>query len=162
VEGKVKVESSSGETAHFLDLKEIFIRKDGIEKHFTVELVEANDTGRLVMKLGGIDSPEEMKKYSGWEILVSRKNACPLDRDEYYTADLCRCALVYGKPPAAVGRITGVIDGGAGELLEVVLEDTPDGERTVFVPFGRSLSVPLILKRVLLSYCIYGFWSNIL
>ncbi|MDR2898195.1 MAG: ribosome maturation factor RimM [Spirochaetaceae bacterium] len=138
VEGKVKVESSSGETAHFLELKEIFVRKDGVEKRFAVESVDANDIGRLVMKLGGIDSPEEMKKYSGWEILVPRKNACPLDRDEYYIADLCRCALVYGVPPVVVGRITGVIEGGAGELLEVVLDDASAEDRTVFVPFRNE------------------------
>ncbi|MDR1747514.1 MAG: ribosome maturation factor RimM [Spirochaetaceae bacterium] len=143
VNGKVKVESSSGETSHFLELKEIFVRKDGIEKRFALESAEVNGIGCLIMKLDGIDSPEEMKKYSGWEVLVPRENACPLDRDEYYITDLCRCSLVYGKPPVTVGRITGVIEGGAGELLEVALEDDPDqetpsGGRKVFVPFRKE------------------------
>ncbi len=138
VNGKVKVESSSGETSHFLSLKEISVRKDGVEKRFAVESAEVNGIGRLIMKLGGIDSPEEMKKYSGWEILVPRESACPIERDEYYIADLCRCSLVYGTPPVTVGRIIGVIEGGAGELLEVALENTPSGGRTVFVPFRQE------------------------
>jgi 16S rRNA processing protein RimM len=138
VNGQVKVESSSGETSHFLNLKEIILRKDGVEKHFLVESVEANDAGRLIMKFDSIDFPEEVRKYSGWELLVPRKNACPLDRDEYYVADICRCSLIYGKPPVVIGKIADVIEGGAGELLEVILSGVSVGEKTVFVPFRNE------------------------
>ena len=40
VKGDIKVSSYSGETAHFLPLKEVFLKKGNVQKRFAVERVQ--------------------------------------------------------------------------------------------------------------------------
>ena len=40
VRGDIKVSSYSGETDHFLPLKEVFLKKGAVQKHFDVERVQ--------------------------------------------------------------------------------------------------------------------------
>ena len=44
VKGDIKVSSYSGETAHFLQLKEVFLKKGSVQKRFGVEKADF-DTG---------------------------------------------------------------------------------------------------------------------
>ncbi|MCR4791007.1 MAG: ribosome maturation factor RimM [Treponemataceae bacterium] len=139
--GKFKVESTSGECEHFFKLSEVTLRNGSTEKDFKVEAVEGN-INSLLMKLGGINSPEDAKKYQGYEILVPRDKACPLKKGEYYVEDLKQCKLVYYKDgnkskkglaedSASVlitGTITDVLEGGTGKLLEVELAESLNAE----------------------------------
>lgn len=131
VKGNFRVESTSGEYEHFNEIDEVTLRNgDGGErKIFKVESVETG--GRdLFMKLSGIETPEEAKKYGGFQILVPREKACPLKEDEWYVVDLIGSNLVYnfGNEKNAdgektVGTITDVLEGGTGDLLEVFLAE---------------------------------------
>ena len=166
VTGNFKVESTSGEYGHFADMAEVTLRngKTGSEKLYRVEGLELSGQ-TLLMKLAGIDSPEEVKKINGCEIVVPREYACPLEKNEWYAEDLKQCALVYPKDgwgkdgleakasPAdfvTVGRVTDVLEGGTGNLLEIKLAEdctlladnvkfTANGKtRTVLVPFKNE------------------------
>jgi len=166
VTGNFKVESTSGEYEHFADMEEVTLRNDktGSEKLYKIEGVELSGQ-TLLMKLAGIDSPEEVKKINGCEIVVPREYACPLDKSEWYVEDLKQCALVYPKDgwskdgleaktsPAdfvTVGTVTDVLEGGTGNLLEIKLAEdcnlladdvkyTANGKtRTVLVPFKNE------------------------
>ena len=166
VTGNFKVESTSGEYEHFADMEEVTLRngRTGSEKLYKVEGVELSGQ-TLLMKLAGIDSPEEVKKINGCEIVVPREYACPLDKSEWYVEDLKQCALVYPKDgwskdgleaktsPAdfvTVGTVTDVLEGGTGNLLEIKLAEdcnlladdvkyTANGKtRTVLVPFKNE------------------------
>jgi len=134
VDGFVKVESSSGEVAHFGDLHEVLLRtggEGGTIKRFEIEVAEGN-SHCLLIKFRGIETLEQARKLAGSEILVPRDSACPLEEGEYYVCDLCTCVLVYDGTP--IGKITGVTEGGAGDLLEVSLTD---GEKR-FVPLRKE------------------------
>lgn len=148
VDGRVKVESTSGEFEHFYDLDEVVLRSNGVERTFNIENIEAVHSGLLV-KFRGIDSPEEAKKLAGSEIVVPRDRACPLHRGEFYVSDLCTCVLVYKGSP--VGRITSVMEGGAHDLLEVQVAEGsgPDssGNRTVLVPFRDEFVGAVDIKK---------------
>jgi 16S rRNA processing protein RimM len=162
LEGKFKVESTSGECEHFFDLDEVTLRIGTIEKTVKVESIEGN-VNSLIMKCAGINSPEDAKKLSGSEILVPRNKACPLNEGEFYVEDLKQCKLVYlpnEKKPAKLsglaentesaifaGTITDVLEGGAGKLLEVELSeslniasDSTDKSKPkrVLVPFKKE------------------------
>jgi 16S rRNA processing protein RimM len=131
LKGHMKVLSFSGETDHFLELGSLILGSGNRRKEFLIEevFVRSND---LVMKLAGIDTPEAVKMYNGWDILVSRDKAAPLEEGEYYTADLIGCTLIWaGKP---VGKVLSLVEGGGGELLEV---EKTDGT-TCFVPFRKE------------------------
>jgi len=164
VSGNFKVESTSGVFEHFYSMKEVTLRngKTGDSKPFKVESVDEG-AATLYMKLDGINSPEDVKKYNGWEIIVPRKYAKKLEKDEWYIEDLKECALNYYPEqgndglavktapttgePVRVGTITDVIEGGSGNLLEVLLAEDLDlladnlksaegKKRTVYVPFN--------------------------
>ncbi len=138
LDGFVKVESASGEVAHFADLEEVSLRPRGTEgpgKRYEIEAVEGS-SALLLLKFRGIDSAEEAKRLSSMELVVPRDQACPLEEGEWYVEDLCQCTLVYEGNP--IGKIAGVMEGGAGDLLEVILSEgsNPDGSggKTRLVP----------------------------
>lgn len=162
--GNCKVESTSGEFQHFTGMKDVVLRKNSVETKRTIEKVSIGG-GILYIKFSGINSPEEAKKLSGSEIVVSREFACPCGKDEYYVEDLKQCQLVYTSgsakgmaeksaattaEPVVVGTITDVLEGGAGDLFEVVLSEscsllsqelrtTSSGKpRKVLVPFKKE------------------------
>ncbi|WP_407435629.1 ribosome maturation factor RimM [Treponema sp.] len=156
--GQFKVESASGFYEHIETLKEVTLRHGEQVKTFKVESTEpTNQT--LYMKLEGVDSPEEAKQLNGWDIRVPRKFAKPLSKDEWYIADLLKCTLIYESKDGLagensglyeIGTITDVLEGGAGDLLEISLSEscsiladnikkTSSGKpRRVLVPLNRE------------------------
>jgi 16S rRNA processing protein RimM len=157
-EGECKVESSSGEYEHIAKLEQVTLRHGDQTKEVKVESASlAHNT--VYLKFKGIDSDEAVKKFNRWELVVPRKYAKPLKKDEWYITDLQNCSLVWNGDPAlsdapaaeeVVGTITDVLEGGAGYLLEVSLSEsctcisddikfTASGKtRTVLIPFNNE------------------------
>ncbi len=157
ITGEFKVESTSGEYGHFASMEEVALSDGTAEKTFKVESTkEAAST--LYMKLAGINSPEEAARYNRWKIVVPRKNAHKLQKNEWYIEDLKGCSVWYKKETAGntapaidensvVGTVTNVTEGGSGYLVEILLSEAcsflddsiklnKNGRaRTVFVPF---------------------------
>ena len=163
--GEVRVESASGRYEHIAVLKEVTLVQKGISAKYAVE--NARVAGNvLYMKFAGVDSPEAAKKLNGAALQTSLENACPLKEGEWYVEDLKKCSLVYFgeenglgndvaptddiRSRSVVGSITDVLEGGAGELLEVLLSEDCDvlkeevklnankKPRTVYVPFNET------------------------
>jgi 16S rRNA processing protein RimM len=153
--GEFKVESASGYFDHFLDMTEVTLRngKTGDSRLFKIEEVDAGDHD-LYMKLVGMNSPEEAKKFSGWEIVVPRDKACPLGENEWYVEDLKKCSLVYipkdedglEKEPVVIGKITDVMEGGSSDLLEISLAENCD-LLTDAMRFGTDEDGRILYKR---------------
>jgi len=157
LDGFVKVESTSGEFAHFADLSEVQLRFGGngpsggnaenaTVKRYEIEAVEAS-SALLLIKFRGVDTPEQAKRLAGAQILVPRDKACPLSEGEYYVSDLCQCVLVYQGTP--LGTIIGVQEGGAGDLLEVSLTEGLSLElskRTALVPLRKEFVGKIDMK----------------
>ena len=153
--GEFKVESASGRYEHIAQLKEVALRLKGQTTLYKVERVEGSDNA-FYMKLAGVDSPEAAKKLNGAELRVSRDKALQPNEGEWLIEDLKNCSLVYCEnglangAPVVIGSITDVLEGGAGDLLEVVLSEscsllddsvkkTSSGKpRTVLVPFNDT------------------------
>lgn len=160
--GNCKVESTSGEFQHFTGMKDVVLRKNGVETKRTIEKVSFGN-GILYIKFSGVNTPEDAKKLSGSQIVVPREFACPCGEDEYYVEDLKRCQLVYGGAaeglaedaapaagePVVVGTITDVLEGGAGDLLEVVLSESCDllGQELRTTASGKSRKVLVPFKK---------------
>ena len=166
--GEVRIESASGRYEHNAALKEVTLVQKGISAKYAVENARlAGNT--LYLKFAGVDSPEAAKKLNGAALRTSRENACPLNEGEWYVEDLKNCYLVYfgeddglgndvaptdgvrqANVRSVVGSITDVLEGGAGELLEVLLSEDCDvlkeevkltaskKPRTVYVPFNET------------------------
>ena len=128
VRGHVKVGSFSGEYDHFHALKSVQLRSGSRIRDFTIEEVRLTERNALV-KLAGIETPEDARTLSRWELWAPRENACPLRDGEYYSADLHGLRLVCAGEE--LGTIVSVWDNGASDLLEI---ERSDGKRQV-VPF---------------------------
>lgn len=163
--GEVRVESASGRYEHIAALKEVTLVQKGISAKYAVENARVAGNA-LYLKFAGVDSPEAAKKLNGAALQTSRENACPLKEGEWYVEDLKQCSLVYFgeenglgndvaptddiRSRSVVGSITDVLEGGAGELLEVLLSEDCDvlkeevklnankKPRTVYVPFNET------------------------
>ena len=145
--GECKVESASGEYEHLLDLKEVTLVQGEQSREAKVESVSLGNAVAYV-KFEGIDSDEAVIKYRNWGIKVPRKYCKPLNKDEWYIEDLRECSLIYegkdapatliapGSKYAVMGKITDVMEGGGGNLLEVSLAESCD--RKVLVPFNKE------------------------
>ncbi len=129
VSGFLKVRSLSGEVGHFSRLETVYIGSQAAPIPFEVEQVAPSKGGDVLLKLKGIDTPEDARRLSGKDIWADRGEAAPLKEGEYYLADLAGCRIL--SRGAEVGRVKAVIEGGSADLLEVV-----DAEgRTFLVPF---------------------------
>ena len=137
VHGQLKAESYSGEVEHFRALETVQLRKNGHSRDFSVERIEPFGKGVLI-KLKGLDSPEEGKAYAQWEIWVSRSKACRLEKGEYYHADLCGASVLLDG--GTVGTVRSVINAGNGDLLEVVLSEEKEVK---LIPFRKEFIGPV-------------------
>ena len=119
MEGFVKVKPFSGETAHFSRLETVTLRKDGEEKAQTVAEVIPR-SGFILMRFSGITSPEAAGLLGGAEIIAAREYAAPLNEGEYYIEDLKGLEVVNAQGQL-LGHIADILEGGGGQLAELLL-----------------------------------------
>jgi 16S rRNA processing protein RimM len=122
LEGFVKVRSLSGETAHLLKLSSVMLRGRMGERVYGIEAARKIEgaSANLLVKFKDVDTPEDAARLAGAEILLPRSQAAPLEEGEYYIEDLKGLRMM-DPDGREVGVVTGVIDGGGGQLVEVRL-----------------------------------------
>lgn len=90
--------------------------------------------GRLVLKLGGVDSIEAAELLRGYEVVIPRAERAPLDEDSVYIADLAGCVLYDRASDAVAGTIVDV-DRESSNTPLIVLR-TAGGE--LLIPFAKA------------------------
>jgi 16S rRNA processing protein RimM len=152
IEGFAKLKSLSGECSHLLGLSRVVLRNGTGEKEYCIEAMKQGGSvpgsaPLLFVKFSGIDSPEDVKKLVGCELLVTRAAAAPLEDGEFYISDLkglkvyCPTSEATGESAASgeyphyIGEITDIIEGGGGLLAEIRLFADGSEGRVCLVPF---------------------------
>ena len=117
------------------------------ERRFPVEDVWEHQ-GRLVIKLGGVDSIEDAERLRGCDVCVPREERLPASEGEYHVSDLIGCRV---EDPSGreVGTVVAWQEAGGPMLLEV----RPPGGGEILVPFARSicLSIDPAAKRIIVE-----------
>lgn len=139
VRGYLKVKSFSGDTEHFFKLSFVLLKKNSSSRRFEIEEIKPNGD-QLLMKLKGINTPEEGKLYSGWEIWVPREMGSSLDDNEFYHADLNGCKVML--KGESIGIVNSIMEG-ATDLLEVKLND----DQMKFIPFNAVFIGPVDVEK---------------
>ena len=134
VKGFVRVKPYSDDFKHFFSLKEVTLQREGKSRKVEIKQVQ-NHSGELLVKFKGIDSPEDARFISGWDILVPRQQASKLGKGEVYIADLPGMKLVYENEE--VGEVVSTIEGAQALLLEVL---ALDGKKYL-VPYMKGIFV---------------------
>lgn len=122
IRGEVKVFPTTEDPQRFKGTKEIIL-DTGSEKK-VLEVASARFFKNLViLKFKGIDSINDIEKYKGKDLLVTRENAIPLNEGEYYIADIIG-ATVVTEDGVQFGILKDVLTTGANDVYVVDHEGT--------------------------------------
>ena len=127
VKGWVKVRPHTAATHNLLAYRTWWVGREGGWREIAVG--EARVHGRTVVaRLEGCDDRDAAAALRGISVAVPRAALPRTQSGEYYWADLIGLAVVNGSAQA-LGRITGVLQTGANDVLVVA------GERERLIPF---------------------------
>ena len=131
IRGEVKVFPTTEDPKRFKGMKEIILDTENEKK--VLEVASARFFKNMViLKFKGIDSINDIEKYKGRDLLVTRENAIPLEEGEYYIADILG-ATVVTEDGETFGVLKDVLTTGANDVYvvehegkEVLLPVIPD------------------------------------
>lgn len=117
IRGEVKIFPTTDDVKRFDYLKEAYI--DAGKGKIKVEVSNVRYFKNLVIvKFKGIDNINDIERYKGKDLLVTRENALPLEEGEYYLADIIG-ANVYTEDGNLFGSLEDVIETGANLVYSV-------------------------------------------
>ena len=128
VRGEVKVFPTTDDVKRFKRLKKVILDTGKEEKILEVE--GARFMKNLVLlKFKGYDSINDIEKYKGCSLYVTREDAVRLRKDEYFVADLIGME-VFLEDGSAFGKLTDVMTTGANDVYVITSAD----RREILVP----------------------------
>lgn len=120
IRGEVKVFPMTDDPKRFCDLKTV--KLDTGKGFLDLEIEHVRFQKQFVIvKFKGIDNINDIEKYKGMDLFVTRENAVPLAEDEYYIADIIG-AEVFTEDGTFFGTLKDVMETGAN-LVYVVEHD---------------------------------------
>ena len=135
VRGEVRLKSFCAEPTAIADYAPLFT-EDGA-RSIAVSLGGPIPAG-FSARLSGVRTREEAEALRGVRLYADRARLPGLGEDEFYHADLIGLQVL-DTGGAAVGRVSAVLNHGAGDLLEV----QRPGKGAALVPFTRAV-VPTV------------------
>lgn len=137
IKGEVKVKSFT-EVDTDIDQYGPLESKDGSKK-FTIKV-----TGRskelLRVKIKGIDDRNAAEALIGTALYVNKDVLPELEEDEYYHTDLIGLKVIEKNSNQEAGKVEGVYNFGAGEILEIKVNAT---NKLEMIPFTKQY-VPVV------------------
>ncbi|MEY8352213.1 ribosome maturation factor RimM [Lachnospiraceae bacterium 54-53] len=117
VKGEVKVYPTTDDAGRFNDLKHVIL--DTGREHVELEIQGVKFfKNMIILKFKGYDSINEIEKYRGKDLLITRDQAVELGPDENFIVDLIGLSVVT-EEGTAFGTLTDVIKTGANDVYEV-------------------------------------------
>jgi len=135
VRGEVKVFPTTDDVKRFKRLKEVILETGKEELLLEIEGVKFFKQF-AILKFKGIDNINDIEKYKGKSLFVTRKNAVPLRKDEYFIADL-QGLIVEDEEGNEIGTLRDVMETGANDVYIVDMTD------------GREVLLPAIKECIL-------------
>lgn len=126
--GEVKVYPTTDDVKRFKKLKKCIIRT----KNGDIEAEKASCKffkNLVILSFREWNNIDEVEKLRNCDIYVTRENAVPLEKDEYYIADVIG-ANVYEDNGKFLGTVSDVLQTGANDVFIV----SSDGGKELLVP----------------------------
>lgn len=121
VRGEVKVFPTTDDVNRFKKLKEVIL--DTGKEQLTLEISGVKFFKNLViLKFKEFDNINDVEKYKGKNLYVTRAHAVKCKKDEYFIADLIDCNVV-DEEGNVLGQICDVMQTGANDVYIVKTED---------------------------------------
>ena len=135
VRGEVKVFPTTDDVKRFKRLKEVILETGKEELLLEIEGVKFFKQF-AILKFKGFDNINDIEKYKGKSLFVTRKNAVPLRKDEYFIADL-QGLIVEDEEGNQIGTLRDVMETGANDVYIIDMVD------------GREVLLPAIKECIL-------------
>ncbi|MFW5646237.1 MAG: ribosome maturation factor RimM [Acetivibrio ethanolgignens] len=128
--GEVKVFPTTDDSLRFKKLKKVLL--DTGKEYLELEVERVRFFKQMVIvKFKDYNNINDIEKYKGKDLLVTRENAVPLADNEYFIYDIIG-ALVETEDGKALGTLTEVLTTGANDVYVVKL------------PSGKEVLLPVI------------------
>lgn len=135
VHGEVKVFPTTDDVNRFKKLKEALLRLPSGEQ-LPLKIVSVKFFKQFaILKFEGYDSINDIEKYRGLSLYVSRENAVRLAKDEYYIADLIGMRVV-DEEGQELGELTDVMETGANDVYVIA---KPDGSELLLPAISQCI-----------------------
>lgn len=121
VKGEVKVYPTTDDPQRFKQLKDVVL--DTGKDLIPLEIEDVKYFKQMViLKFKGIDNINDIEKYRGKDLLVTRENAIPLEEGEYFIYDLLN-SEVFTDTGEKLGILTEVMTSAANDVYVVKMEN---------------------------------------
>lgn len=141
VRGEVKVFPTTDDIKRFKKLKNILL--DTGNGYLTLEIEGVKFFKQFViLKLKGYDNIDDIIKYKGKGLFVTRENAVKLQKDEYFIADLIGLEVV-NEDGSFTGVLKDVMETGANDVYVV---ESADGKE-VLIPAIKDCILKVDLEK---------------
>ena len=114
VRGEVKVFPTTDDANRFKKLKKVILDTGMEKKELEMQGVKFFKQF-VILKFKGIDNINDIEKYKGKSLYVTRENAVKLKKDEYFIADLIDMQVVL-EDGTLLGILTDVMKTGANDV----------------------------------------------
>lgn len=127
VRGEVKVFPTTDDVKRFKKLKEVLLNTGKEHQEMQIESVKFFKQFAII-KFKGYDNIDDIIKYKGMGLYVTRENAVRLGKDEYFIADLIGMQ-VENEDGSFRGVLKDVLETGANDVYIIQWQD-----REVMIP----------------------------
>ena len=114
VRGEVKVFPTTDDAERFLDIEYVLLDTGKELRRLNIKNVKFFKN-LAILKFEGIDNINDIEKYKGCDLLVSRENAVPLEEGEFYLADIMGMPVI-DEEERELGVIREVLQTGANDV----------------------------------------------
>lgn len=120
IKGEVKVFPMTDDVNRFKNMKELIL--DTGKEKLMLEVTSARfQKDRVICKFKGYDNINDVERYKGCGLFVTRENRIKCERDEYFIADLIGME-VFDEDGGALGTIEDVLVTGANDVYVIKSE----------------------------------------
>lgn len=137
IKGMVKVKPFTDNINRFDKLEKVYIKNIDGKKEYQIQEVKYHKN-MVLMKLEGIDTPEQADSLRQSYLLVNREDEEPLEEGVYYIVDLIGLE-VYTDEDILLGKVDDIFNTGSNDIYVV-----KDGKgKQILLP-----GIPEVLKNV--------------
>ncbi len=141
VRGWLKIESYTRPKNNILTYSLWLIHVDSSWKEVDIEEFQQRGNGQLLVKMTGIETPEEAREYIHCELAVTQGGLPALSEGEYYWHDLIGLE-VFNQDEINLGKINDIVETGANDVL--VIKKSGENKAKTLIP----LVMDVFVKRV--------------
>lgn len=150
IKGEIKVVPFTDDINRFDKLKKVYVKTKKESKLYQIESVRYHKN-MVLLKLQGIDNPEQAELLKNSFLEIDREDAIPLKEGTYFIADLIGLE-VYTDEGKLLGKVDDIYNTGANDIY--VVKD--ELGKTILLPGIKDVIKQVVLEEKIVVHLIPG------